>query len=130
MFIAHRGSNSHDRFLTLVEYGGGGLCSFIVIPEGREGKGWKSCALELRKVLAFFEMYVSARCSPSRVFLSGVQMFGMGGSILMVVKNSTGAASSRSYAEALVGPRLVPSSAIRHGQLWNFRWQWNEGFRC
>jgi hypothetical protein len=42
-------------------------------------------------------------------------MFGMGGSILMAVKkNLTGAVGSRSYAEALVGPRPVPSSVIRH----------------
>lgn len=67
-------------------------------------------------MLAFFKMYVNARCSPSRVFLGGVQMFGMGSSILMAVKkNSTGNVSSRSYAEALVGPRPVPSSAIHKG---------------
>jgi hypothetical protein len=112
--IAQRGSNHHNQFLTWVEYDDGGLRSFIIIPEGREGKGWKSCALELQKVLAFFETYVNARCSSSRVFHSGVQMFSMGGSVSMVEKkNSTRVVSSTSYAEALVRPGPVPSSATR-----------------
>lgn len=65
-------------------------------------------------MLAFFKMYVSATSSSSRVFHGGVQTFGMGSSVSMVVKNSIGAASSRSYAEALVGLRLVLSSVTRH----------------
>jgi hypothetical protein len=39
-FIALRCSNNHGCFLALVEYGGGGWRGFIVIPKGREGKGW------------------------------------------------------------------------------------------
>lgn len=46
-FIAQRCSNSHGCFLALAEYGGGGQKGFIVILKGREGKGWRSCTLEL-----------------------------------------------------------------------------------
>lgn len=114
MCIAQRGSNRHNRFLTWVEYDDGGRRSFIIIPEGREGKGWKSCALELQKVLAFFETDVSARCSSSIVFHGGFQTFSMGGSVSMVEKkNSTRVVSSRSYVEAMVRLGPVPSSDTR-----------------
>lgn len=41
--------------MELGEYGIGGRRSFIVILDGREGRGWAGCAAQLRKVVNFFE---------------------------------------------------------------------------
>ena len=39
VYIAHIRANSHERFLELSKYGVGGWLSFIVLLEGREGRG-------------------------------------------------------------------------------------------
>jgi hypothetical protein len=36
-------ANRHGRLLELSEYGVGGWRNFIVIPKGREGRGWGAC---------------------------------------------------------------------------------------
>ena len=40
VYVAQRHANGSGRFLELGEYGIGGWRSFIVILEGREGRGW------------------------------------------------------------------------------------------
>jgi hypothetical protein len=59
VYITQRYSNSHGWYLALAKYGGGGggQRGFIVIPKGREGRGWSSCVVKLRKVVAFLESY-------------------------------------------------------------------------
>jgi hypothetical protein len=52
-FIAKRCTNRHGRYLALVKYKGGGRRGCIIILEGCEGKGWRSCSLELPKTLSF-----------------------------------------------------------------------------
>jgi hypothetical protein len=37
----------------------GGCRGLIVIPEGQEGRGWRSFLAELKKVVAFFEFSLS-----------------------------------------------------------------------
>lgn len=54
VFVAQRKSNGYGRYLELSEYGRGGRRSFIVFPEGNEGRGWAECATQLRKVQNFF----------------------------------------------------------------------------
>lgn len=43
-FIAQRCSNFCGFYMALVEYGGGGRCSFIFIPADRDGVGWRKLA--------------------------------------------------------------------------------------
>jgi hypothetical protein len=43
IYIAQRRLNSHRRYLELLEYGGGGQSSFMVIPEANEVRGWVAC---------------------------------------------------------------------------------------
>ncbi len=59
-FIAQKCSNRSDQYLEVMEYAMGGCRGLIVIPEGREGRGWRSFPAELRKVVAFFEFSLSA----------------------------------------------------------------------
>jgi hypothetical protein len=55
VYVAQRRVNGNGRFLELGEYGIGGRRSFIVILEGREGRGWAGCAVQLRKVVNFLQ---------------------------------------------------------------------------
>jgi hypothetical protein len=53
-YIVQRRANSHERFLEVSEYRTGGLRSFIIIPEGREGNGPGNC------VVQFFFFFIRA----------------------------------------------------------------------
>lgn len=55
-FITQRGSNYQGRYLSVAKYGGGGRKDFIVIPEERDGKGWRTLASELSKIIDFFPL--------------------------------------------------------------------------
>lgn len=55
MYILHRQGNVHGRFLELLEYGGGGQHSFVIVPEGREGSGWANCLSQMRRLKKYFE---------------------------------------------------------------------------
>lgn len=55
-FIVQRHANRNGRYLVIGEYGGGGRRSSIIIPEGREGKGWYEWVIELQKVATFFNV--------------------------------------------------------------------------
>jgi hypothetical protein len=50
-----RKKNSHGNFLELSEYGGKGRRSFVIIPEGHEGKGWKDCRSQLQRLKMHYE---------------------------------------------------------------------------
>lgn len=39
-----------------MEYGGGGQIGFVATPEDREGRGWRSCAAKLQKVVVFLKL--------------------------------------------------------------------------
>jgi hypothetical protein len=41
--------------LELLEYGGGGQHSFVIVPEGREGSGWANCLSQMRRLEKYFE---------------------------------------------------------------------------
>lgn len=53
--VPQRHAYSHGMFMEVSEYGAGGLCSVIIIPEGREGSWWSSCVVHMRKVVHYFE---------------------------------------------------------------------------
>lgn len=80
--------------------------TFIIIPKGREGKGWRSCALELRKAFSFFQLSFGDgfKVLPPRKPLGGFLLNGVGG--------STTAAKDKALAK-VVGKRLY---AVGSGQ--------------
>jgi hypothetical protein len=49
-YVMQRRTNSHGNFLELSEYGGKGRRSFVIIPEGIEGKGWEDCRVQLQRL--------------------------------------------------------------------------------
>jgi hypothetical protein len=55
MYILQQQVNSHGRFLELSECGGGGRCSFVIVLEGREGRGWANCLSQLRRLEKYYE---------------------------------------------------------------------------
>ncbi len=44
-----------DSFLELSEYGGGGRRSFVVIPEGSNGKGWLDCWVQMQRLKGYYD---------------------------------------------------------------------------
>jgi hypothetical protein len=58
-------SNPADRFFEVEVYAVGGRRGIILIPEGREGRGWSRFATELGKVIVFFIASVGSRLVPS-----------------------------------------------------------------
>jgi hypothetical protein len=54
MFLQKR-MNKYGKFMEITEYGRGGRHSFLVIPEGREGQGWKHCIVQLGRLVMYME---------------------------------------------------------------------------
>jgi hypothetical protein len=54
-FFAQRGVNRAGCFLELAEYAVGGRKGLIIVPEGRDKRGWKMFAEELGKVMTAFD---------------------------------------------------------------------------
>jgi hypothetical protein len=54
MFLQKR-LNKYGKFMEITEYGRGGRRSFVVIPEGREGQGWKHCIVQLGRLVMYME---------------------------------------------------------------------------
>ena len=52
MFLQKR-MNKYGKFMKITEYGRGGRCNFVVIPEGREGQGWKHCIVQLWRLVNY-----------------------------------------------------------------------------
>jgi hypothetical protein len=49
-YVVQRRKNSFGNFLELSEYGGKGRRSYVIIPEGYEGKGWVEGRLQLQRL--------------------------------------------------------------------------------
>jgi hypothetical protein len=47
--------NKYGKFMEITEYGRGGRRSFLVIPEGREGQGWKHYIVQLGRLVMYME---------------------------------------------------------------------------
>ena len=47
--------NKYGKFVEITEYGRGGRRSFVVIPEGREGQGWKHCIVYLGCLVTYMD---------------------------------------------------------------------------
>jgi hypothetical protein len=63
MLLVRRGGNRADRFLELRVHAEGGRKGLILLPEGREGRGWSRVAGELSKALAFLDSMALVQCS-------------------------------------------------------------------
>jgi hypothetical protein len=50
VYVVLRRKNKHGQFIELSEYGGGGRRSYVVIPEGSDGKGWLDVWVQLQKL--------------------------------------------------------------------------------
>jgi hypothetical protein len=79
-FFAQRGVNRAGCFLELAEYAMGGRKGLIIVPEGRDKRGWKRFAEELGKVLTTFVSFSGkpkSGCSQPLLFpLSGKKFVG------------------------------------------------------
>ncbi|GLT69620.1 hypothetical protein SLA2020_417570 [Shorea laevis] len=58
--IIQRGSNMSGRFLEVAVYEVGGRRGLIMVPKGREGRGWSHFAVEMRKVKVYFKSMVGS----------------------------------------------------------------------
>jgi hypothetical protein len=61
--LAQQCSNKHGRFLVVEELGGGRRRGLILVPEGKNGEGWKTFASDLHLVGNFFQLPFTARSS-------------------------------------------------------------------
>jgi hypothetical protein len=99
-FFAQRGVNRAGGFLELAEYAVGGRKGLIIVPEGRDKRGWKRFAEELGKVSTAFDSFSgkpeSGGSQPSLFPLTG--------------KKTTGGAAP-SYAAVVSSG--VPSSVLK-----------------
>lgn len=50
--VAHQRSNAFGCYLEIIDYGDRGRRGLIVIPEGMEGRGWKSKSREIKHALS------------------------------------------------------------------------------
>jgi hypothetical protein len=81
VLIAQRCTNHHGQYLALVEYEGGDWRAFIIIPKRSEGKGWRSCCLDLQKEHSFqLSLGDGIRVLSSRRLLGSLPLSGVGGS--------------------------------------------------
>jgi hypothetical protein len=58
--IIQRGSNMSGQFLEVAMYAVGGWRGLIMVPKGREGRGWSRFAAEMSKVKIYFESMVGS----------------------------------------------------------------------
>jgi hypothetical protein len=54
-YIVQRRKNSYGKYLELSEYGGKGQRSYVIIPEGYDGKGWEDGRQQLQKLKVHHE---------------------------------------------------------------------------
>jgi hypothetical protein len=94
VFIARRGGNQASRFLEVAAFGMGGRKGFIVIPEGREGWGWRKFSGELRMAIEFRSAtvgcglgYSSAKDGKEEGSRSGLAPFWTGPSFVEVLRS-------------------------------------------
>ena len=64
VYVLLRRNNRFGNFLELSEYGEKGRRSFIIIPEGEDGKGWTNCHVQLSKLEFFHDKQKLGGTSP------------------------------------------------------------------
>jgi hypothetical protein len=66
VYVLLRRNNRFRNFLELSEYGEKGRRSFIIIPEGEDGKAWTDCREQLSKLKFYHEKQKLGRTSPEK----------------------------------------------------------------
>ncbi|KAE7995727.1 hypothetical protein FH972_000497 [Carpinus fangiana] len=102
-----RRHNSYGKFLELSEYGGKGRRSFVIIPEGDDGKGWEDCRDQLRRLKTHFDKQRAVR--PPVKQLEGQKGEAQTGKVL---QESQWAQSKGSYTEVVMGKKTVKRGTI------------------
>jgi hypothetical protein len=59
--VVQRRGNKHGRFIELSEHGRGGRRSFVVIPEGSDGKGWLDCWVLMQRLKGYNDKQCQGR---------------------------------------------------------------------
>lgn len=97
VFSAQQCANQSGRYLAVTEYGSGGQRRFLVIPEERKGRGWRSCASKLRKVVDFLDMPYSKGGAPlSQWPFGGSTLYDVGSASLVSMGKPCGIGGSAS----------------------------------
>jgi hypothetical protein len=103
-YVVQRRKNSFGNFLELSEYGGKGRRSYVIIPEGYEGKGWEEGRLQLQRLKLHHE---KQKQEVSLVeTLEGKKGGGQNNGVAEENKRME-VQVQRSYAEAVVGDRVT-----------------------
>lgn len=55
VYMVQKINNFYGNFLELSKYGGKGRRSFVIIPEGNDGKGWVDCRIQLCRLKTYFD---------------------------------------------------------------------------
>jgi hypothetical protein len=103
-YVVQRRKNSFGNFLELSEYGGKGRRSYVIIPEGYEGKGWVEGRLQLQRLKLHHEK------QKQEVSLAETLERETGGGQNSGVYEETKCMAlqvQRSYAEAVVGDQVT-----------------------
>jgi hypothetical protein len=103
------GTSMDDSFLELSEYGGGGRRSFVVIPEGSNGKGWLDCWVQMQRLKGYYDKQGQGRKTEGKQIVVALAMSGL-------------CRDGRSYAAALEGRTTGEAiTNMRRGSLSNTR---------
>lgn len=114
-FIDQRFSNRHGCDLALAEYDGSGRRAFIILLEGQDRVGFRSCVFELQTVLSFFQVSCGARVKvwPPHKRLGHLLSSGIANTSSVVEGKALAEGSEKKlYAKALVTMGQLPKIAI------------------
>jgi hypothetical protein len=99
-YIVQRRKNSYGKYLELSEYGGKGRRSYVIIPEGNEGKGWKDGRQQLQRLKTHHEKQKQKQAGP----LCGASEGGKGEEKMSgATEEMKPVKAQRSYAETVIG---------------------------
>jgi hypothetical protein len=77
IYVVLRRNNKHGQFIELSEYGGGGRRSYVVIPEGSNGKGWLDVWVQLQKLTTYHAKQQASGTAAGRKTDIAPKVFGL-----------------------------------------------------
>ena len=90
--------------MELSEYGGGVRRSFVIVPEGDDGMGWKECRMQLLWLKQHYEKQCSEVTQTGKALVEAY--------VGNVVKGSQGIHGKVSYAEVVTGKGMEAEQRI------------------
>jgi hypothetical protein len=105
VYVLLRRNNRFGNFLEISEYGEKGRRSFIIIPEGEDGKGWTDCREQLSKLKFFHEKQkLGGTSSGKHTGNPAAGLVGCNKGKLIVTSDQTSLhGGKKSYAEVVQG---------------------------